>query len=153
MCGCFQAFHCSQPWQSLPSCALVYQSFPLCLCPGALETLSSFSILSSFNSFQTCHHSFFSSPTHCRFLEQSLYGEAAEHFWQAFLQILWKSQPLGLVPCFECSCLALAQREYICQLSQDINIHIVSHPLQLAFKPWEYWKDALEDVKGYYFLL
>lgn len=46
----------------------------------------------------------------------------------------------------------MAQTEHICQLSQDINIHIVSHPLQLASKPWEYQKDAWENVKGYYFL-
>lgn len=138
MCGCFQTFHCNQPWHNLPSCALVHLSFPLWPCLDALETLFSFTTLNGFNSFQSCHSSFFFSPTHCRFLEQSLYGEAAEHFWQVFPQILWKSQPPGLVPYFECSCLALAQREHICQLSQDINIHIVSHPLPLAFKPWEY---------------
>lgn len=74
-------------------------------------------------------------------------------FCQTSLEILWKSQPPGLVPYFECLCLAMAQTEHICQLSQDINIHIVSHPLQLAFKPWEYQKDASEHVKGYYFLL
>lgn len=147
MCGCFQTFHCDQPWKTFTchshSVDVLMHQKPCSSSPSWTVSTHSRPV--------TAH--FFLSPTHCRFLEQSLYGKAAEHFWQAFPQILWKSQPPGLVPYFECSCLALAQREYICQLSQDINIHIVSHPLQLTFKAWEYWRDALEDVKGYYFLL